>query len=65
MIPDWLLFNKASLTLYGTPTKTGLVKIRINAQDTYGATAYQDFELEIFSNPPKINRNNTVQNQID
>ncbi|HWU81985.1 MAG TPA: retention module-containing protein, partial [Methylophilaceae bacterium] len=48
-LPAWLAFDDATRTLSGTPplTASGMLDIRITATDPYGATAHEDFNLDI------------------
>ena len=48
-LPAWLSFDDATRSLSGTPplTASGTLDIRITATDPYGATAHEDFDLDI------------------
>jgi hypothetical protein len=51
-LPTWLKFSEASLTYSGKSTEIGLLVIRLQVFDTYLANVFQDFELEIYNEPP-------------
>ena len=50
-LPSWLTFNATTKTFSGTPTQTGNLSIRITATDSSSATAFDDFNLSISTNP--------------
>jgi hypothetical protein len=54
-MPNWIQFNKAAQALYGIPTEIGFFLIRVFAEDICGAVGFQDFEIEVYSEPPVIN----------
>jgi hypothetical protein len=53
----WLKFNEGSLTFSGKSTEIKVYVIRLKAIDSYQASFYLDFELEIYNEPPVINTN--------
>ncbi len=50
-LPNWLNFNTTSLTFSGTPSNSdaSVYRIRVQAEDNYGAIAYDDFNLTVLS----------------
>lgn len=46
-LPDWLSFDPAIRTLYGTPNSTGTLFLKITATDTANAKSFCTFTLKI------------------
>ncbi len=60
-LPDWLNFNPSVRTFSGVPgdADTGVITIRVTADDGNGGSVYDDFALDIgnINNPPVITSN--------
>jgi len=48
-LPTWLSFNLAENKLEGIPNAVQVLNIRVSGTDTFGATVYDDFKLEVKS----------------
>ncbi|MFN4264433.1 MAG: putative Ig domain-containing protein [Aquabacterium sp.] len=48
-LPSWLQFDPSTRTFFGTPTNAdvGLLRVKVVATDSVGATAFQAFELVV------------------
>jgi hypothetical protein len=55
-LPVWLTFNDATRTFSGTPTAgdVGTITIRLTASDGKGGSVFNDFTLQVVTNPPPV-----------